>query len=73
MYPRILWEPFSHPWGFAEHTLETTHLDELGFVTCQRQEYSFLFFIAFRQAHRPIKPVFIAHQDSFSGSKAART
>ena len=48
MYPRIPWEPFSHPLGFAEHTLDTTRLVELGFDTCQRQEYIFLFFKAFR-------------------------
>jgi hypothetical protein len=72
MYPRIPWELFSDPLGFAEHTLETSHLDELGFNTCQRQEYIFLFSKAFRQADRPIKPVFIACQSSFNGSKAAR-
>ena len=50
MYPRIPWEPFSHPLGFAEHTLETTRLDEPRFDTCQRQEYIFLFFKGLDQA-----------------------
>jgi len=59
MYPWIHWEPFPDPLGFAEHTLETTHLDEPHFDTCQRQEYIFLFSKTFRQAHRPIKSVFI--------------
>jgi len=49
MYPLIPWELFSDPLGFVEHTLETTHLDEPGFDTCQRQEYIFLLSKAFGQ------------------------
>ena len=72
MYPRIPRELFSYPLGFPEHALEITRPDEPGFNTCQRQEYIFLFSKAFRQAHRPIKPVFIVCQGSFIGSEAAR-
>ena len=72
MYPQILWELFLVPLGFTEYNLETTRLDEMGFDSHQRQEYIFLFSKAFRLAERSIKPVFIASQGSFHGSKAAR-
>jgi hypothetical protein len=58
--------------GFTDHNLEATHLDEMGFDSRQKQEYIFLFSRVFRVAQGFIKPVLIAGQGSFHGSKAAR-